>query len=117
MLTRPLPHRLVEVHNVFQSTDGEITVVGVYVEVDTGSTATKRACATKRSRITGAKAKYSESANATNESSTQAAVSSSMLETLFGSVEQIAEAGAVVTSGALVFSDYVEALTSGQFQS
>lgn len=105
-----------EVHHVFQSTDGQIAVIGAYVEVDTGSSTSKR-CSRTAGHVGRLSGKATSSSQKASNVSTSAAVASDMLETLFSSVGDIAESGATVTSGALVFSDYVSALTSGQFQS
>lgn len=116
MLTWLSSLSLVEVHHVFQSTDGQIAVIGAYVEVDTGSSTSKR-CSRTAGHVGRLSGKATSSSQKASNVSTSAAVASDMLETLFSSVGDIAESGATVTSGALVFSDYVSALTSGQFQS
>lgn len=104
-----------EVHNVFESADGQLAVIGVYVEFDVASTAT--VAERRRREVLG---QETDGANITTMPASAlpvtAAISSNMLETVFQSVEAIATPGTKVTTAPLVFSEYVAALKSGSFQ-
>jgi hypothetical protein len=105
----------VEVHNVFESTDGQLAVIGVYVEADMGSLVT---VATRRRRNTLSQATSGTnfSIMATSALPESYAIPSTMLETVFQSVEEIATPGTKVTTAPLQFGGYVEALKTGSFQ-
>lgn len=104
-----------EVHNVFESADGQLAVIGVYVEFDLGSTVT---VAARRRRdvlsqaIDGANLVIMPTSTLPETN----AISSNMLETVFQSIEAIATPGTKVTTTPLVFSEYVNALKSGSYQ-
>lgn len=105
----------VEVHNVFESADGQLAVIGVYVEVDVGSAVT---VVTKRRRNALAQAMAGTNFTIMPSSALPEtdAISSPMLETVFASVEEIATPGTKVTTSPLSFVEYVEALKAGSFQ-
>ncbi|KAI1845005.1 hypothetical protein JX265_008410 [Neoarthrinium moseri] len=111
-----------EIHNVFESADGQIAVLGVYAEVDLGTPVSvvqgKRDVANRRRNLL---AQLQAGQNFTLMPSSSIvpqtnAVSSNLYETLFQSVEQIAAPGTKVTSQPLVFSELVETLKAGSFQ-
>ncbi|KAF3019424.1 hypothetical protein E8E14_013050 [Neopestalotiopsis sp. 37M] len=116
-----------EVHNVFESADGQLAVIGVYVESDLGSPVTTVA---KSRRAAAATSRRQEEAGAALPAGAPSftimassalpeteAVLSPMLETVFAKVEEVAAPGSKVTTGPLVFSEYVAAIMSGGFQS
>ncbi|KAF7533068.1 hypothetical protein G7054_g7407 [Neopestalotiopsis clavispora] len=116
---------LVEVHNVFESADGQLAVIGVYVESDLGSPVTtiaksRRAATSRRQEEAGAALPAGAPSFTIMASSAlpeTEAVLSPMLETVFEKVEEVAAPGSKVTTGPLVFSEYVAAIMSGGFQS
>jgi hypothetical protein len=115
----------VEVHNVFESADGQLAVIGVYVESDLGSPVTtvaksRRAATSRRQEEAGAALPAGAPSFTIMASSAlpeTEAVLSPMLEAVFEKVEEVAAPGSKVTTGPLVFSEYVAAIMSGGFQS
>ncbi|RYP40592.1 hypothetical protein DL767_001592 [Monosporascus sp. MG133] len=89
-----------EMHMVFQSEANEVAVIGMYIDIEDcgaggpGSVNAKKAECKQLSRR----------------------APSSLLETVFASVEEIAEPGSHTTTGPLVMSEVVDALTAGNFQ-
>lgn len=113
-----------EVHNVFESADGQLAVIGVYVESDLGSPVTtvaksRRAATSRRQEEAAALPAGAPSFTimASSALPETEAVLSPMLETVFEKVEEVAAPGSKVTTGPLVFSEYVAAIMSGGFQS
>lgn len=85
---------------VFETQNGDVAVIGTYIDVNSNPNAPA-----KRN-------------NRKHMSSRQAAagVPSAMLDTVFASVGEIAQPGTKTTTGPLVMSEVVNALTAGQFQ-
>ncbi|KAK9775182.1 putative Alpha carbonic anhydrase [Seiridium cardinale] len=104
-----------EVHNVFESADGQLAVIGVYVEVDMGTTVTVAARRRRNLLSEAVEGKNFEIMATTAVPDTES-ISSNLLETVFQSIEEIATPGASVTTAPLVFSEYVAALKAGSFQ-
>ncbi|RYP79425.1 hypothetical protein DL770_006662 [Monosporascus sp. CRB-9-2] len=85
-----------EMHMVFQSEANEVAVIGMYIDIeDCGARGPvkQRACNQPHRRAP-----------------------SSLLETVFASVGEIAEPGSHTTTAPLVMSEVVDALTAGNFQ-
>lgn len=110
----------VEVHNVFESADGQLAVIGVYVESDLG-TPVDVAARKKRS----SRARQEDAAppppNLTIMASSALpetdAIASPLLEAVFAQVGEVAAPGSKTAVAApLVFSEYVAALKTGSFQ-
>ncbi|KAK6087846.1 Alpha carbonic anhydrase 8 [Seiridium cupressi] len=91
----------VEVHNVFESADGQLAVIGVYVEVDLGTTVTV-AARRRRDVLSEAVEGKNFEIMATSAVPETDSISSNMLETVFQSIEEIATPGASVTTAPLV---------------
>ncbi len=96
------PHT-VEMHMVFQSAAQEIAVVGVYIGIAEG--AAVAAPAAKRSRIVGRQ-----------EAAPAATAPTTLLETIFSTVGQIATPGTKVKTPPLVMSEVVNVLKANAFQ-
>ncbi|RYP55182.1 hypothetical protein DL768_000176 [Monosporascus sp. mg162] len=99
-----------EMHMVFQTEANEVAVIGVYIDIeDTGAAASG-----------GGSGNYTlgPGVNATLAARNQLhrRAPSSLLETVFASVEEIAEPGSHTTTAPLVMSEVVDALTAGNFQ-
>jgi carbonic anhydrase len=94
----------VEMHMVFQSAAQEIAVIGVYINVNDAPAAA--APAAKRSRIFGRQ----EAAPATGTAPT------TLLETIFSTVDQISTPGTKVKTPPLVMSEVVDVLKANAFQ-
>jgi carbonic anhydrase len=88
-----------EMHMVFQSAQQEIAVIGVYINV-----VDQPAGATRRSRIMGRQAAVAPSA------------ASTLLETVFASVGEIATPGTKTKTQPLVMSEVVDAIKGAQLQ-
>ncbi|KAK8020023.1 Tat pathway signal sequence [Apiospora arundinis] len=102
-----------EMHMVFQSAAKEVSVVGVYIDIDTGANsaalqARHKAMASKRFAA-GMKIMPTAANNST-------AAASTMLETLFSSIEEIKAPGTVTKSKPLVMSELVDTIKAGNFQ-
>ncbi|KAK9420899.1 putative Alpha carbonic anhydrase [Seiridium unicorne] len=103
------------VHNVFESADGQLAVIGVYVEVDMETTITV-AARRRRNILSEAVEGKNFEIMATSAVPETDSIFSNMLETVFQSIDEIATPGASVTTAPLVFSEYVAALKAGSFQ-
>lgn len=99
-----------EMHMVFQSEANEVAVIGVYIDTD-GADDDGGASATA-----SATASPSASSAAKTRGAVQKRAPTTMLETVFASVGEIAEPGSHVTTAPLVMSEVVDALTAGGFQ-
>ncbi|RYP68629.1 hypothetical protein DL769_005466 [Monosporascus sp. CRB-8-3] len=99
-----------EMHMVFQSEANEVAVIGVYIDVEDPGAATP-------SRANG-KYPHGPRVNAALAGRDQLhrRAPSPLLETIFASVEEIAEPGSHTTTGPLIMSEVVDALTAGNFQ-
>lgn len=100
-------------HMVFQSAAKEVSVIGVYIDIDTGASsaalqARHKAMANKRFAA-GMKIMPSAATNST-------AAASTMLETLFSSIEEIKAPGTKTKSKPLVMSELVDTVKAGNFQ-
>lgn len=100
-------------HMVFQSAEKEVSVIGVYIDIDTGANsaalqARHNALANKRFAA-GMKVMPFTPLNASASAST-------MLETLFSSIEEIKAPGTVTKSKPLVMSELVDTIKTGNFQ-
>jgi carbonic anhydrase len=92
-----------EMHMVFQSAAQEIAVIGTYINIADGGAAP--APAAKRSRIFGRQ-----------EATPPAVAATTLLETIFSVVDQIAVPGTKVTTPPLVMSEVVDVLKANAFQ-
>jgi hypothetical protein len=103
-------------HMVFQSAAQEIAVVGAYINVVDATTATAQAPppATKRSRLFGRQEAAPPPPPADN--TTPTVTPTTLLETLFSVVDQIATPGTKVTSPPLVMSEVTSLLAASPFQ-
>jgi carbonic anhydrase len=99
--TNPFP---VEMHMVFQSAAQEIAVIGVYINVND---APATPAAAKRSRIFG---RQEAAPPATGVTPT------TLLETIFSTVDQISTPGTKVKTPPLVMSEVVDVLKANAFQ-
>lgn len=98
---------------VFQSAEKEVSVIGVYIDIDTGANtaalqARHKAMANKRFAA-GMKVMPITPLNSSASTST-------MLETLFSSIEEIKAPGTVTKSKPLVMSELVDTIKQGNFQ-
>jgi len=98
----PLPPFLVEMHMVFQSANQEIAVIGTYINIADAAAAEAPA---KRSRIFGRQ-----------EAGAGGAAATTLLETVFSVVDQIATPGTKTTTPPLVMSEVVDVLKANAFQ-
>lgn len=107
-----------EMHMVFQAADSEIAVLGTYIDIVSGTAA---AAASKRQ--TGKRAaaaeddcddSFTSSTPSVNALADSAA--STMLETLFASVGEIATPGTETHTDALVMSEVINMLSSTTFK-
>ncbi|KAK3291312.1 alpha carbonic anhydrase [Chaetomium fimeti] len=99
-----------EMHMVFQSAAQEIAVVGAYIAIADGAAAAP-APAVKRSRIFGR-----QEATPPPAGGGAAVAPTTLLETLFSVVDQIAVPGTKVTTPPLVMSEVVDLLKANAFQ-
>ncbi|ORY67253.1 alpha carbonic anhydrase [Pseudomassariella vexata] len=109
-----------EMHMVFQTAEEQLAVIGVYVDLDTG-VASAAAPAAKRRHPQPDHSLWKKQAEAVSQMQITAAadngaVTSTMLETLFQSVEEIATPGTKVTTQPLIMSELVETLKLGNFE-
>lgn len=114
-----------EVHFVFQADDAEISVLGAYIDIADGTTTTakrqdgKRATShAKRSCGSSHKTTPLSEASKINAgvSTDSASAASSVIETIFASVGDIATPGTVTTTAALTMSDIVSFLQGTTFR-
>ncbi|KAK4223403.1 alpha carbonic anhydrase [Podospora fimiseda] len=99
-----------EMHMVHQAEDGQIAVVGVYINIATeAAPAAAKRSLSSRSRLFGRQ----ENVTAPPASS---GAPSTLLETLFSVVDQISVPGSKVTTPPLVMSEVVDAVKAGSFQ-
>lgn len=123
---------------VFQTAEGDIAVVGVFVDLDAGTAAASNAATVQVVTPPSAKrnvghhphSRRGEAASApradshldriigllTSSLTATAGTSSALLETVFTQVEEIASPGSVVKTQPLVMSDLVNTLLAGSFQ-
>ncbi|CAP66974.1 uncharacterized protein PODANS_4_5470 [Podospora anserina S mat+] len=102
-----------EMHMVWQSAEGEIAVVGAYINIATGAVASasvKRGLNT-RSRLFQRQAEANETAPVAGTDAPTV-----LLETIFSVVDQISTPGTKVKTPPLVMSEVVDLLKAGQFQ-
>ncbi|RYO83738.1 hypothetical protein DL766_003665 [Monosporascus sp. MC13-8B] len=99
-----------EMHMVFQSEANEVAVIGIYIDIEDPSAA---ACDGGSGSNTLGEG-YNAVLAAHNKLHRRAP--SSLLETVFASVEQIAEPGSHTTTAPLAMSEVVDTLTAGNFQ-
>lgn len=130
-----------EMHMVWEGAGGEVAVIGTFIDIDDGGAATANgtaaAAAEARSisferhqkqarREAAAQEAGKKSKKAlpgiggsffhVNAPTTSATTASTLLETVLGSVEEIAEPGSVTETKPLIMSELVSTLTSGSFQ-
>ncbi|OHE99812.1 tat pathway signal sequence [Colletotrichum orchidophilum] len=122
-----------EMHMVFEGANQEIAVIGTYIDLDQGAAAAApvadaapargNTTAERRTRLarraaTGAAVEAPKAipAMGTNPIKSEAA-SSSLLETVFSSLDAIKEPGTVTKTGALNMQEVVTLLSAGSFQS
>lgn len=110
-----------EVHFVFQADDAEISVLGAYIDITDGTKrqAGKRATShAKRSCGSSHKTTPLSEASKINAgvSSDSASAASSVIETIFASVGDIATPGTATTTAALTMSDIVSFLQGTTFR-
>ncbi|KAK4244318.1 alpha carbonic anhydrase [Corynascus novoguineensis] len=91
-----------EMHMVFQSANQEIAVIGTYINIADAAAAEAPA---KRSRIFGRQ-----------EAGAGGAAATTLLETVFSVVDQIATPGTKTTTPPLVMSEVVDVLKANAFQ-
>ncbi|KAK7428452.1 hypothetical protein QQZ08_005071 [Neonectria magnoliae] len=106
-----------EMHMVWQSADEQIAVIGVYIDLDDGAAAAAAESRGGSRKPRSIAAREVKSLNNTKSSNIKAATSSTLLETVLGSVDQIPTPGDVVTTQPLVMSELVKTLAAGSFQS
>jgi hypothetical protein len=94
-------------HMVFQSAAQEIAVIGTYINI--ADAAAPAPAPAKRSRIFGRQ-------EATPPPAAGAIAASTLLETIFSVVDQIAVPGTKVTTPPLVMSEVVDVLKANAFQ-
>ena len=99
-----------EMHMVFQSEANEVAVIGVYIDMEEPSAASPAGGSGNNTLGVGCNATLA----ARNQLHRRAP--SSLIETVFASVEQIAEPGSHTTTAPLVMSEVVDMLTAGNFQ-
>lgn len=110
----------VEVHNVFESADGQLAVIGVYVESDLGSivdvaASRKRSSRARQENATPPPTNFTIMASSALPETD--AITSPLLEAVFAQVGEVAAPGSKTAVAApLVFSEYVAALMAGSFQ-
>ncbi|KAI0153818.1 alpha carbonic anhydrase [Pestalotiopsis sp. NC0098] len=108
-----------EVHNVFESADGQLAVIGVYVESDLGSIVDVAAGRKRSSRRqeNAAPPPTNFTIMASSALPETDAITSPLLEAVFAQVGEVAAPGSKTAVAApLVFSEYVAALMAGSFQ-
>lgn len=101
-------------HMVFQSAAEEIAVVGVYIDIDVGSSTASAPAPPPLTTLVPpppSKRKVQVMPHAAVNQSKP--LTSVMLETLFSSVEEIAKPGTKTTTKPLIMSELVKAVTSG----
>lgn len=116
-------------HMVFQTPEGDIAVVGVFVDLDTGAAAAANNAtaqirtppAAKRNLGHHPHSRRGDAASAivellTSSLATTAGTSSTLLETVLAQVEEISNPGSVVKTQPLVMSELVNTLLAGSFQ-
>jgi len=142
MKDRQLTHSTVEMHMVFQTAQQEIAVIGVFIDLDNGGAPAAAAAAPTeapapaaeklRFRIRGEKRQEEA---APSPAATSAAgsfggqqgfltipmveapgVSSTVLETVFSKVEEIATPGTSTETGPLAMSEIAQTVLTGSFQ-
>lgn len=117
---------------VWQTAEGEIAVIGVFVDLDDGTGATTAAPTTenlrRRRHSPHIRRQDSQPAPAAEGSFggisgfvtvpmvKQAGVSSNLLETVLSQVEEISSPGSVVKTQPLIMSELVDTLIGGSFQ-
>lgn len=109
-----------EMHMVFQAEDSELAVLGTYIDIVSGTSATKRQ--------TGKRTATAEDCDNDDDDEEQtpsvdddvnvisASTASTMLETLFSSVGEIATPGTATTTSALIMSEVTSMLSSTTFK-
>ncbi|KAK3988027.1 alpha carbonic anhydrase [Cladorrhinum sp. PSN332] len=96
-----------EMHMVHQAEDGQIAVVGVYINIATEAAPVAKRSLSSRSRIFGRQEEVAAPASG---------APSTLLETIFSVVDQISVPGTKVTTPPLVMSEVVDAVKAGSFQ-
>ncbi|RYO90634.1 hypothetical protein DL764_008417 [Monosporascus ibericus] len=98
-----------EMHMVFQSEANEVAVIGMYIDIEDPAAAPS-----------GVSRSYTRCLDANTKLATRNQLHrrapSSLLETVFASVGEIAEPGSLTRTGPLVMSEVVDALMAGNFQ-
>ncbi|KAK1768256.1 alpha carbonic anhydrase [Phialemonium atrogriseum] len=105
-----------EMHMVWQSAEGEIAVIGVFVDLDNGAGAGAGAAATVAAAAEGG-AFGGVQGFVTLPMTRAAGVSSNLLETVLSRAQEIATPGTAVKTQPLVMSELVNTLIAGSFQS
>lgn len=102
-----------EMHMVFQAEDSEIAVLGTYIDIVSGTAASKRQTG-KRAADEDCDDSFTSSSPSVNALADSAA--SEMLETLFSSVGEISTPGTETHTSALVMSEVISMLSSTTFK-
>ncbi|KAH8670707.1 periplasmic alpha-carbonic anhydrase [Ilyonectria robusta] len=107
-----------EMHMVWEGAAGEIAVIGTFIDIadgaaaaEGGETATAAPNATAR-QLPAIEGSFFH----VNAPAAKAMTASTLLETVFSSVEEIAEPGTVTKTQPLIMSELVNALAAGSFQ-
>lgn len=121
-----------EMHMVWQGPAAEVAVIGAFIDLEEGSAAgakvAERRLSHREARLTARESQAKETKDNlplpgidksffhVNAPKTAATSSSTLLETVLGSVEQISAPGTVTKTPALVMSELVNTLVSGSFR-
>ena len=124
-----------EMHMVWESAAGDIAVVGVYIDVENSDgaeaaaeeTATEEAAATEETAAAEAEAAAARKRSVRMAARDRAPsvprtaapkkrAATTLLETVFASVDAIAQPGTVTTTEPLIMSEVVDLLNAGEFQ-
>lgn len=124
-----------EMHMVWESAAGDIAVVGVYIDVENSDgaeaaaeeTATEEAAAAEETAAAEAEAAAARKRSVRMAARDRAPsvprtaapkkrAATTLLETVFASVDAIAQPGTVTTTEPLIMSEVVDLLNAGEFQ-
>ncbi|KAK7739086.1 hypothetical protein SLS62_011322 [Diatrype stigma] len=107
-----------EMHMVFQSEANEVAVIGVYIDTtgEEGDACADAGVVEGGDDGSGSGVHLNASLSAGGAKILQKRAPTTMLETVFASVGDIAEPGSHTTTAPLVMSEVVDALTAGGFQ-
>lgn len=102
-----------EMHMVFQAEDSELAVLGTYIDIASGTAASKRQTG---KRATEKKCGSKDTSSNTEVNGIADSGASPMLETLFSSVDDISSPGTATTTSKLVMSEVISMLQSTTFK-